>query len=825
MNRPRHPAPLLALALALVAPAPLLAQEARPVLYEAFYLEDGVRNLRDAADRYRDAAALAAADGDVPTEVKARLGLARCLQALGSSDAAGAELEHVLRLDPDSAEARAALERRERSGGIDPELRLKIRALVQMLGGAQREQAAGDLRRIGALAAPFLADGLRSREVAVVQNAALLLAESDEGPALDVLDAAFADEDVLFPHLLVAALRQEVPDVEHPIWRRIVDRPVSPERQETLDAYTRNAGGRLAVADRLRRLLADDDPAVRRETLEDLREPALSALLDDVTARLGDGDDGVRVEAVDALGKVERDVSRAAAPLIDRLGDESFEIRSKAAAWIARHHKHGRVDDAIAFAAVSRLLRDEDIRLVEEGVELLRRVSGPWPDDVRAAVMGTIDRIASSQETRTEANWLLDGRAGLSDAELTRLFHAAEAGDWILSGGERAKARSASARTVTARQPDDAARLRWIAETFAETDDAYGQRVLLDVAYGMATEPHARAMLLGAASPHPAVRREAYERLAKKGNVPAFALEALPHLPADLVSSDSVLAGDAFRLAEPHPRPEWEEAAAAFHAKHRQRNTLLFLIACAGDDGGTARALDAVRSGDAGLMRPGIDALVGRLDAAEAGRLLAEVAVGFADPFVVFAGHGALAKGAGVMGVPQECVAAFVAALPDERVDADTIRHTYAMLSPEQLERVVALGLAGGPDDQHAACVAVAGTAYEPALDRLVPLLDSPRVRVRDAAAAAVDAIRERIERRTEVELLGPGGKAASIARARDLLKSDDPVARRGGALALGALGDASVVPLLLDLLGDEDPAVREAALKALEGVGAARGG
>ncbi|MFG0318867.1 MAG: HEAT repeat domain-containing protein [Planctomycetota bacterium JB042] len=824
MNRPRIPGPSLALALALVAPAPLPAQEARPILYEAFYLEDGVRNLRDAADRYRDAAELAAAEGDVATEVKARLGLARCLQALGASDAAGAELERALRLDPDSAEARAALERRERTDGIDPELSLKIRALVQKLGGAEREQAAGDLRRIGALAAPFLADGLRSREVAVVQHAALLLAESDEGPALDVLDAAFADEDVLFPHLLVAALRQEVPDVEHPIWRRIVDRPASPERQETLDAYTRNAGGRLAVADRLRRLLADDDPAVRRETLEDLREPALSALLDDVTARLGDGDDGVRVEAVDALGKVERDVARAAAPLIDRLGDESFEIRSKAAAWIARHHKRGQVDDAVAFAAVSRLVQDEDLRLVEEGVEFLRRISGPWPDDVRSALMGAIDRIASSPETRSEAGWLLDGRAEFSDAELTRLFHAAEAGDWTLSDGERAQARLACARTVASRQPDDAARLRWMAETFAETDDAYGQRVLLDVAYGMAVEPHARAMLLGAASEHPRVRREAYEQLAKKGNVPAFVFEALPHLPADLVSSDDV-AGDAYRLAEPHPRPEWEEAAAAFHAKHRKRNTLRFLIACSGDAGGTARALDAVRSGDAPLMRVGIDELVGRLEAAEAGRLLAEVAVGFADPFVVFAGHGALAKGAGVMGVPQECVAAFVAALPDEKVDADTIRHTYAMLSPEQLERVVSLGLAGGPDEQHAACVAVAGTAYEPALDRLVPLLDSPRVRVRDAAAAAVDAIRERIERRTDVELLGPGGKAASIARARDLLESDDPVARRGGALALGALGDASVVPLLLDLLGDEDPAVREAALKALEGVGAARDG
>src|SRR5690606_14232234 len=105
----------------------------------------------------------------------------------------------------------------------------------------------------------------------------------------------------------------------------------------------------------------------------------------------------------------------------------------------------------------------------------LRRLSGPWPDEVRAGVLQSIDRLAAAPRTSREARWLLDGRAELRDAELTELFHRATSPTWRLDDGDRRSARLAVARTVLERRPEEAARREWLLDTFADTADATGQ--------------------------------------------------------------------------------------------------------------------------------------------------------------------------------------------------------------------------------------------------------------------------------------------------------------------------------------------------------------
>ena len=112
------------------------AGEAEKEFYRAFYLESAERDHKPAGDAYARAAKLAAEEGAGDLVTQALLGHGRCLAALGDFDAARRAYEGVLARDPDNAEAAAAIKSNARDAGVDPEVRMRMLALVNGLASA-----------------------------------------------------------------------------------------------------------------------------------------------------------------------------------------------------------------------------------------------------------------------------------------------------------------------------------------------------------------------------------------------------------------------------------------------------------------------------------------------------------------------------------------------------------------------------------------------------------------------------------------------------------------------------------------------------------------
>jgi hypothetical protein len=99
-------------------------------------------------------------------------------------------------------------------------------------------------------------------------------------------------------------------------------------------------------------------------------------------------------------------------------------------------------------------------------------------------------------------------------------------------------------------------------------------------------------------------------------------------------------------------------------------------------------------------------------------------------------------------------------------------------------------------------------------------LLGELRSGLSDAAAKALDRIREYYDKLSEYEAWAKGGTAAPKDLA-DLLKHPDADVRRAAAISLGALGVKDALPALVRLgAEDPDPSVRKAALAAVEKIG-----
>ena len=821
----RRTIPLLATLLtAGLAFAPAaVGQDASQLIYEAFYLESAVRDVDGAAAKYAAAADRSASDGDAVLEAKARLGHGRCLLALGRREEAVVEFQAVLRLDPGNAAAEEALSRQERDGGIDPELRLKIQALVQRLGTAERENAIRDLRRIGALAIPFLADGLRSRDVAVVEYAAQLLCGTGSPVGLDTLDRAFDDEEVLFPHVMAESLGSVVPDVAHPVWMRAIELPPGPGRDKALERFLQVGGGRLECAPMLRRLLADFDPEIRYKTIRYLKEPVVTALGSELVARYDvESPPGERQVILSALQGFDdptaTEIHRRA------LLDVDDRVRQAAALGIRSRVNSGIVAPSEAHVAAARMLAEDDAKLATYGVELLNEFPRPWSDDVRTGVLSAIETMIRARSLRRTFWWIFEHGPDLSPAQITALIERAGDPSFGLDENDRTKVREHLVRHALARLEDDAARGAWIATRFAEMSDAAGQQVLLGAGGSLAGDARAEVLLLGAASEHFSVRFDVYRTFThrKAAPVPAFVYGRLPYATSDLTHDDDGMAKAAFELLRGGGRPEWFDAARSFYRRQPTRaSALRLLLDCAEEKAADVAAEVLATAGQTEVRRMAIDTLIQDLGADGAARAAVEAASGKENSVEV------LKTGpAGPRSLPSSFLSAYVDALPDAAVDAGVIWELYREASPEGLERLVRLGLASDdPDAVRAACIAARDAVFEPALPTLIPLLDSRDAEIRKRAEEAVEEIRGKKKRRLEAELLGPEGKTASLVRAKALLSDEDPVKRQGGALALGALGDAAAVPLLLDLLDDSSEEVRTAALKALEALGGASSG
>jgi HEAT repeat protein len=174
----------------------------------------------------------------------------------------------------------------------------------------------------------------------------------------------------------------------------------------------------------------------------------------------------------------------------------------------------------------------------------------------------------------------------------------------------------------------------------------------------------------------------------------------------------------------------------------------------------------------------------------------------------------------GSLRIPADVAKAYLEKLPVELRDGPLVAAIAPLLSPEARLVLVIDALKSDDGDQHLAGAKIAARFHiEAAWPYLIPLLEDYD-EVGESAEAALEAIRTHRELKSSFERYGAGGPSKVLEDATLLTKSDDPVKRRGGALAIGALADPAGIPVLLGLLDDKDESVREAALGALERLG-----
>jgi len=759
------------------------AGEAEKTFYRAFYLESALRDMETAAETYAQAEAEAREASNADLEARSVLGRARCLRALGRLDESRELFARVLELDPENPEAQAALEEKSPGDGIDPALALRIQALVQELGGDGRENAKADLSRIGALAIPFLAEGLRSRDVAVVENAAELLAKVGSGPAADALRLGLRDPEVLFPRLIGEVLSWVAwnPSTQA-LFEAAMVHGDAKIREDGI-VYAAQKGRQVPVDQRTaiaRRALLDPSPAVRERAFE------FEDVWDALTAEL--------------LGALE---------------DESVDVRERAAWAFALLHPD-TIDGALLQRAGLLALGDEDGKVIQAGERILANSRTPWSEPVQKAVGARLRQqlLAVTPSGRpihpTDALYGLigpSGGPGLSEDDLRELYVLAgpssHAGELILMRMQKLLG-SESARLWN-----------FMTETLRATSDEPGQRMLLKQnrrSFSSPVQPGPLSLLLaGAESDFSSVRQEAYKHLRKE--LDAARVAALPHLLSDLSNEDHNLSVAAFKLIERFPRPEVAEAALAFFQRllaqgDENAAALDFYVECAGASA-TPIVRELLRTGGGKLFSSLVHHLT-RLDGEQAVPDLLALDLRGKQLFIV----------AGVVPDPK-VLARYVLALPAEAVRDDLLRSVEGRIPEAALEQLLLRALDSADSATQAEACHLAGlAAFESMLPKLTALLESNTYLVRNAADAAVRAIQERKYRRLTANLLGKAGKSASLERALNLIKNEDPIKRQGGALALGALGDPAAIPALLDLLEDEDPAVRQSAVQALENLG-----
>lgn len=149
--------------------------------------------------------------------------------------------------------------------------------------------------------------------------------------------------------------------------------------------------GRLS---RLRRELASEDPARRREVVQQLSSYPASEVRDALLRALEDEDAGVRAEAAEAVGRVR--LQRAVPRLLDWLDDPEADVRAAAARAL------GQIGERRAIQSLVRVLGDNNADVRRAGVAALAAIGG---DEVVVPLLGRLDDVDA--RVRVEAATLL----------------------------------------------------------------------------------------------------------------------------------------------------------------------------------------------------------------------------------------------------------------------------------------------------------------------------------------------------------------------------------------------------------------------------------
>lgn len=836
MANHRSTAALLAFVL-LGGGAARAQDETAAAFYKAYYLESGLRDFQQAEKAYADLAAKATAPAAKNYLVSALIGRGRCLQTLGRHDEAKRVLESALAVDPDNAEATRLLTP-SFEDGIDPELKVRITALVQKLGTAERDQAMNDLGKVGALALPFLRDGLRSRDVAIVENCAVVLTQQKSPAAYRVLADGFRDPAVLFPQRLtsnfsdLAAIPETLDVLEAAMDSSDVSIRTSAVNQ------TRNLSGDRSTLDRgrlvelLRRALRDPDPSVAQRLADFgfVADEIVIELSPDLVPWLKTLSGYALESALKSIREMTGTVEELEEFAAEQLEHEDGGVRVRAVQWLKHRLEHDAVDPKLAFEVLLARTRDPASDIVRDAAQTLEKYPQLWLDDESAARVRSLV-LESSRGPSSKAALeivsrllpLLARQQRVDEAQLAEHFDAIADGFPRRSGEENYAFVNAIYQAARFATDDQAGLIQFFRNCFRRHSEEVVQIAILDLVSRLGSpgsDPPMKSVALE--SPHVSIRGRLYAQIANTS--PAArqtSIELSPiaysNLGDDINSPNPVVANPAWDLAKLLPSPALADAVKQRfeYSDSPNRADILFLYqSCGGFDSvpileqvlAAPRSRDEWQSAAFGLMKyqgvaalPNVVATIGD-DPARADDLA-----------------GALQWGPG--STPEGTRLLFeglAGQLAPHQISFELLEQANETLEAP-VPIIVEKGLqATDPRARALACRIAGHWRQESAEPKLLELLDRDVPSVSTAAQVALDNIRQRRDLRSATKYSLGFDKSKAIAEARALLGDQDPLKRRGGALALGALGDVSAVPLLLRLLDDRDVQVRETALTAL---------
>ena len=353
------------------------AREINPACAAAALLESRLLAAGGDPDRAVEVLGLGLAQAPAPLQPAFYLARGRLREDLGRFSLARADFDKAIALGRQDADAilgretallsqalAEAAKRRPVPGGPIPDAKAEVRRLLEEIrqsDEAHRERAQRQLSEMGPRAIPILRQALLEGQPEAKLGALLHLAASPNATCLDaVLDCLRAGE----PRIRLGAL-------------------------SALGALAETPAGREGILTRIRGLLPDPDPEVRRRSATVLARFDDPAALPYFRQALGDAEAENRRQAAVVLGRMG---DPEAAPLLRQaLGDAHPRVRARAAQAL------GMLKAAPAVPELIGVLKDEDRDVRQEAAAALARITrqafgtdaGKWEDWWRAQSGGS----------------------------------------------------------------------------------------------------------------------------------------------------------------------------------------------------------------------------------------------------------------------------------------------------------------------------------------------------------------------------------------------------------------------------------------------------
>jgi HEAT repeat protein len=802
------------------------------LVYASVRLETETRDFTAALESWSKAEAAATKAGRKELVVKSQLGRARCLKALGKNEKVKAILKQIVGTDPNNAEARALLAKLDAPDQKDDELEGIVRNLLDVALNLTKEHlddrinsARDDLIRMSDVAVPQIAELLRDNRVGVVDGAATILARMQSSRGFEALAEALSDPRCRYPGVLVAPVRNAACPVAHAFFLAMAARPEPEMRREGIALLLVNIDDQpdAVKAATARRLLADVDPAIRRQAagcswsasvakllLPDYQALADSKEVDSIELAIDFLDRHREVLPADVVATWSAQFARSPLPAVRRA---FLEKEFNAATSIP-----GSGGARWRTLTLLKFLGDDDPSVFSAGASKFEyqgaSVGAEHATSSREAILAALRHAVTLKDVSLAKRSIVLTRLpinGLADDELFELFARLGELPADADAGWRASIRQSFCSTLLARHRGEYVFGADAAKRLLQIPDAAGRRQWFE-AYCQSDFPIALAALEAVKVDDVALRVLGYRGLSS-GHVAGD----LPHVAEDLQSSDPAVVLAAVKAIGSGERPGLVAPLRKLVASDDRELHVAALRALA-SVGGKEVADELLVVMKATSKDGGEFPYLRQLEHAFGAERLANELVAVARL------HGTsnqicwwMREGSDLC-VSEECVADFVRQLPPELVSINILDLLASHLPPAVLAMVVRVGLRSGNGIEVELAARLAGGYHiEAAWPDLVALLDTGVGQAREEAIAALKSLRDYRELRRTFAADDSDARRDAFEKAKTMTKSSVAEQRAGAAIALAATGDVAAIPPLLDLLGDGDESVRSAARKALE--------